>query len=190
VSGCQYPFPDFLQTALRWHIRSLSSSLSTLDRSALLFVEPSPCSRPDHQAVWSDQGTGLSRSTVDRRGGSSNGDETTRRKGGQCVPMGMCDRRGRSRTGGSATVASVRGDLWAEAVRPIAWWSSAPGSPKAERRQSRLASKPSAFCWLSASGIAPVRVWLTMNVHLACQNVNTLCADRPILVASGRRALT
>ena len=47
-------------------------------------------------------------------------------------------------------------------------------SPKAERRQSRLASKPSAFCWLSASGIAPVRVWLTMNVHPACQNVNTL----------------
>jgi hypothetical protein len=46
-------------------------------------------------------------------------------------------------------------------------------SPKAERRQSRLASKPSAFCWLSASGIAPVRVWLMMNVHPACQNVNT-----------------
>ena len=45
---------------------------------------------------------------------------------------------------------------------------------KAERRQTRLASKPSAFCWLSASGIAPVRVWLTMNVHPACQNVNTL----------------
>ena len=47
-------------------------------------------------------------------------------------------------------------------------------SPKAERRQSRLASKPSAFCWLSASGIAPVRVWLTVNVHPACQDVNTL----------------
>src|SRR5215218_9107949 len=59
-------------------------------------------------------------------------------------------------------------------VRPAKVWRHPTRcSLKAERRQSRLASKPSAFCWLSASGIAPVRVWLTMNVHPTCQNVNT-----------------
>ena len=38
VSGCQYPFPEFLQTAPRCHVISFSFSLSTLDRSALLSV--------------------------------------------------------------------------------------------------------------------------------------------------------
>jgi hypothetical protein len=71
--------------------------------------------------------------------------------------------------------APRRGGLWAEVVQPTMIWEHfAPCSLKAERRQSRLASKPSAFCWLSASGIAPVRVWLTMNVYPACHNVNTL----------------
>jgi hypothetical protein len=62
----------------------------------------------------------------------------------------------------------------AEALQFVTTWGRRICcSPKAERRQSRLASKPSAFCWLSASGISPVGVWLTMNVHPACQNVNT-----------------
>ncbi len=56
-------------------------------------------------------------------------------------------------------LASVESGLWAEAVEPaISLRRLTRCSPKAERRQSRLASKPSAFCWLSASGIAPVRV--------------------------------
>ena len=59
---------------------------------------------------------------------------------------------------------------WAEVAQPA---TILRRSVKAERRQSRLASKPSAFCWLSASGIAPIRVWLTMNVHPACLIVNT-----------------
>ena len=80
------------------------------------------------------------------------------------------------RTHQVATVAPARG--FCPGGRTTQHDGAAPKicSPKAERRQSRLASKPSAFCWLSASGIAPVRVWLVMNVHPACQNVNTLFA--------------
>src|SRR5215213_3556075 len=67
----------------------------------------------------------------------------------------------------------------AEVVQPA---MTSRRSLKAERRQSRLAPKPSAFCWLSASGIAPVRVLLAMNVHPACHNVNTLFVVSRILL--------
>jgi hypothetical protein len=47
----------------------------------------------------------------------------------------------------------------------------------AKYRQTRLASGPSAFCRPFALGIAPLGVWLGMNVHHPCHVVNPPSAD-------------
>jgi hypothetical protein len=91
VPGCQYPFPEFLQTALRWLVIILIFVIpnARLIRSLIrLAVWLSPCSRLDIQAIRSDQGTGLFRSTVDPRGGSSNGDGENAPEGRVVYPDG------------------------------------------------------------------------------------------------------
>ena len=48
----------------------------------------------------------------------------------------------------------------------------------AKRRQvQRLRASPVGVCLPHASGIAPLRVWLVVNVHPACRSVNTLAVN-------------
>jgi hypothetical protein len=173
VPGCQYPLREFSKLAPRRR-RSSDILLDTPARSATAVApkrsatarkEPPPA--PRFRAAFS----------ATARAGSASGWES------EIVGPEPAWEVGDSRLSPGVISGLRRYDPSRDgAPRRV--------SPKAERRQSRLASKPSAFCWLSASGIAPVRVWLTMNVHPACQNVNTLCADRRILVPSRRRAAT
>ena len=162
VPGCQYPFRGFSQSAPRWRRESVVL-LDTPTRSAMAVVPPTsatarkePRSAPPFSAAF----------TATARVASASGWESEIVGAG----AGLGGRRQSPQPGVNS------GLRWYDPSR-----DGAPRrvSPKAERRQSRLASKPSAFCWLSASGIAPVRVWLVMNVHSACQNVNTLFADYP-----------
>ena len=59
----------------------------------------------------------------------------------------------------------------------------------ARRRQVlRLRASLVGVCLPHASGIAPLRVWRTVNVHPACRFVNTRCGGTPSLMS--RRGLS